>query len=371
MAAKKKEEEVLTPAQQAMSYLKANKDDHYNFEETITYKVPSSSLILNSMIDGGIGPGATRFVGITGGGKTHCVLDFLKNFLRDRENRYGVYVKSEGRLSDNVIARSGVLFTNNPDAWLPGTCLILESNVYETVFGFIGDHIRNNPTKAKYFFIIDSMDMMGKKEDLAKPLTEAAQVAGGALLTSVFMKKTSAALAKRGHIIAFLSQVREEIKLNAYGPASTPRQGKSSGGHSLEHAPDWVFDFQPRFGDDIIRETPNDKNSKPIGHYCKIVLRKSDNEKTLQEARYPICYGRKGGTSVWIEKEVCDIMMTWALITRAGAWYSFSESIRNELMAIDPDIPEKVQGLDAVNLYLESHPKVVSYLANKFQTALL
>lgn len=375
MAAKvkeKQEEKQVSPAEQAMAFLssKENKDDHYNFEETIDYQVPSSSILLNSKIDGGIRPGAVRFVGVTGGGKTSSVLDFLYHFLNGGENRYGLYVKSEGRLSDNMIKRSGITFTSDPTKWVPGTCFILESNVYETVFGFIGDLIRSNTTKAKYFGIIDSMDMLGKKDDLAKPLTEAGQVAGGSLLTSVFLKKTSAALAKRGHILAFLSQVRDEIKINAYGPAPTPRQGKSSGGHALEHAPNWVFDFQPRFQDDIIRENPNDKKSKIKGHYCNIRLLKTDNEKTLEEVRYPICYGRADCNSVWVEKEVADGLLEWGLLSRAGAWYSFADSLREEVKALDPDIPEKFQGFDAVNAYLEAHKDVVGFLAKKMTVVL-
>lgn len=369
MAAKPKE--IITPSQQLSSFLKGNKEDHYCFEPSISYKVPSSSLIFNSMTDGGIGPGAVRFVGVTGGGKTSCVLDFMKNFLEGGDDRYGIYVKSEGRLSDNVKTRSGIEFTEADEkgelVFEPGKCFIFESNVYEAVFGLIGDLIKNNPTKAKYFFIIDSMDMMGKREDLAKPLTEAAQVAGGALLTSVFLKKTSVALAKRGHIIAFLSQVRDEIKLTPYGGASTPRQGKSSGGHALEHAPDWVFDFQPRYQDDIIRKG-DDKNGEILGHYCKIRIVKSDNEKNHQDIRYPIRYNRMNGTSVWKEKEVVDMLVSLGQLSRAGAWYSLEDAVRAEVLQLDPGVPEKFQGFDSVNKYFESQPAVVEALFEKFKS---
>ena len=39
------------------NYLKANKDDHYNFEETVEYKVSSGSLQLDLFLAGGFGPG--------------------------------------------------------------------------------------------------------------------------------------------------------------------------------------------------------------------------------------------------------------------------------------------------------------------------
>ena len=41
MAAKKKITEGLSPVEQIQSYLKENKEDHYNFEETPEYTVSS------------------------------------------------------------------------------------------------------------------------------------------------------------------------------------------------------------------------------------------------------------------------------------------------------------------------------------------
>ena len=309
---------VINPAQQAMSYLKANKTDHYNFEETVTDFTRSSSLGLTGTMEGGIQPGAHRAVGITTGGKTSCTLDFMYHFLKNSaKGKRGVYVRAEGRLSPDVMARSGITFVTDPEQWVDGTCFILESNVFEMVFGFMGEIIRNNPTKTRYFFIIDSMDMMAKKADLEKGLEDAAQVAGGALITSVFLKKTSTALAKRGHICWFISQVREAIRIGN-GPAGPPRQGNSSGGHAMEHAGDWVLEFLPRWKDDIIRENPADPKSKPIGHMCKVRIIKSNNETYGQEVEYPIKYGRKNASSVWVEREIGDLLLQWELVDKKG-----------------------------------------------------
>lgn len=38
------------------NFLKANKEDHYNFEEEIDYKVSSGSLQLDLQLGGGFGP---------------------------------------------------------------------------------------------------------------------------------------------------------------------------------------------------------------------------------------------------------------------------------------------------------------------------
>lgn len=365
---------VLTPQQQALAFLKDKKykDDHYNFEEDNYYKIPNSSLILNIETGGGLPVGAHRAIGITSGGKTSCSLDYMFNFLKSGENRRGVYFKCEGRLSPEMQLRSGIKFTTNPEEWKDNTCLIFESSVYEAVFGFIRSLIIDNHLKTKYFFIIDSVDSMAKREDLAKPLEDASQVAGGALITSVFMKKTANALAKRGHVAIFISQVRDEIKINQY-VQSTPRQGKSSGGHALEHGTNFVLDFLPRFNDDIIRENPADKTSKIIGHRCKIKIIKSDNEKNGVELSYPIKYGRTGGNSVWKEYEIIDMLLANNQLKRKGdkgAWFFFDDDTLKSIKEINAEFPEKIQGLDNLRVLLEENKKVADFLYNRFLNVL-
>ena len=364
----KAQEETFNPQKQAMAYLEQNKGDHYNFEPDNYYKVPNSSLNLNLEIGGGLPVGAHRAVGINSGGKTSCTLDFMFNFLKLDKNNKGVYFKCEGRLSPEIQQRSGIEFSNDPEKW-NNNCLLFESNVFEAVFGFIRELITNNPTKTKYFFIIDSMDNLVKRDDLAKPLEEAGQVAGGALITSVFLKKTALALAKRGHILFFISQLRDEIKINQY-QKTNPRQGGASGGHAVEHGASLVFEFLPRWQDDYIRQG-SEKSGKIIGHFCKIKLVKTDNEKYQVEVRYPIKYGRTGGNSVWQEREIYDQLLSWNLIKKAGAgWFTFGGEILKELQEIDKDIPEKIQGEDNLCIYLENTPKVKEYLYGKFKNIL-
>lgn len=360
-----KQENVLTPAQQAAAYLKANKGDHYNFEEDVYYKIRSSSLTLTSAMEGGLAPGAHRATGITTGGKTSCTLDFMYHFLQKGKGFRGLYVKSEGRLPPEVKERSGIKFTSDPEEWVDGTCFVFESNVYEAVFGFIGDLVRNNPTGTRYFIIIDSMDMLAKRDDLIKALDEASQVAGGALLTSTFLKKSSVALAKRGHICWFISQVRDSIKLNPYDK-TPPRQTNASGGHAIEHAGDYVLEFQSRWNDDIIREG-GEKTGKPIGHYCRLKIVKSNNEKYGVEVRYPIKYGRKNAQSVWVEREIVDLLLAFEDLKKAGSWLVWSPALIAEVKeTTGVELPEKFQGLDKAYQLLEETPKLTEFLFGRF-----
>lgn len=372
MAAKeKKEGEVVNESKAVLSnLLKTNKEDHYNFEDTIYYKVPSSSMLMNVDMEGGLEPGAHRFIGAPSGGKTSAALDFLFNFLKggDGKERRGMYFRCEGKLSPKIQKRSGVKFVENVEEWEDGTCIIIDSNIFEFVFQTVRDLLRYNKSKCKYFFIMDSLDMMIKKEDAEKPFGIAGQVAGGALLTSVFFKTVSIALAKRGHITILISQLRDTININPR-EKTTVKQGQSSGGHAVEHAAGWVLDFQPRYSDDIIRED-DEKYGRPIGHKAKCLIVKADNESYLRLIKYPIKYGRTNGTSIWVEKEVLDLLKAYKFVYRPedkGQMYFFSEEIHAELVeSMGTEVPEKFRGIKAVDEWLEKNPTAIEYLTQKF-----
>lgn len=368
MAKKEKEGEEIDESIRVVSnLLRAKKEDHYNFEDTIYYKVPSSSLCMNSQMDGGINPGAHRFIGTPSGGKSSAALDYMKNFLElSKKGKFrGVFFDAESKLTPNMQKRSGIRFVRDEEEWENGTCLIVDSNTFEFVFDVVRDLIVSNKEKCKYFFILDSLDMMAKRDDLKKPFEEAATVASGPLLTSVFLKKVSIALTKRGHIALLISQVRDSIKINTYGPTAT-RQGSSNGGHAIEHAAGWVLDFLPRFQDDIIREG-GEKNGETLGHYAKCKIVKADNESYLREIRYPICYGRSDGNSIWREKEILDILQMWNYLIRAGAWYHIEPGLAAEIKTAGFPLDDKYQGIKNVNNWLVENPEVIDFLAIKFQ----
>ena len=99
---KKEDNSGVTPLDQINSYLEQNKGDHYNFEDTIEYKVSSGSLQLDLYLAGGFGPGLHRFTGVNEGGKTSESLQVMKNFLGTINQSRGLYIKAEGRLSPEV-----------------------------------------------------------------------------------------------------------------------------------------------------------------------------------------------------------------------------------------------------------------------------
>lgn len=305
---------------------------------------------------------------------TAASLQFMKNFLDKSKGRKGLYIKAEGKLPDEMIERSGVKFVFDEDKWEEGTCFVYESNIYESVVELMRDLVGNNPEKINYFFLLDSVDGLMRRGDRDKTFEESAKVAGGAVIASDFMKRVSISLQKRGHIAVFISQVRADIKLDPYSKAPI-RQTTATGGNALLHYANWIFEFEGRFkGDQIMlddKKPYNEQENPILGHVCKITVKKSPNERTNCVIRYPIRYGRKNGTSNWIEKEIFDFLLMWELAVKKGAWIMFDEELLTLLKESGiEDFPAQIQGAPKFEALINGNEKLknffVNYISNSF-----
>ncbi len=366
---------VLTSQEQLNSFLKQNKDSHFNFEQTINYKVPSGSMTLDYYLNGGLGTGLHRFVRMNEGGKTSCALQFLKNFLDVKnENRKGFYIKAEGRLGEEISERSGVKFVTNSEDWTEGTCFVFETNIYETAVDSMRQLVGKNQENNKYFFIVDSLDGLLRKDDLAKTFEESQKVAGGAVVAGTFMKKCAAALQKRGHIAIFISQVRDNIKLDPYSKAPV-RQTSATGGNALLHFANWILQFEARHKSDLIlqdeKAIPDIQKNPYIGHQVKVTVKKSPNERTNSVIRYPIRYGRKKGTSNWIEKEISDFIQGWGMVIKKGAWLSFEEDVVETARKFGVDLSSQIQGVPKLEALISENKNVKKFFVGYIKQNLL
>jgi RecA/RadA recombinase len=374
MAKKKKVESAAGGSSMQMKgLLKQHEKDHYNFKEDVYYQVSTGSLILDIHTGGGIMPGLHRFCGVNEGGKTSEALEVMRNALKSVENCKGVYVKSEGRLSPEMEVRAGIKFCKDPDDWGLGSCFILESNVYETVFKIIKTLVTDNEENIRYCFVIDSMDSLIPKCDVDKDLDEASKVAGGALLASKIMQRISLDMNKGGHIMILISQVRADIQIDPYSkrPFKTT---SASGGHALLHYANFIFEFEGRYKKDLFLEKPNmqydPKKNKIIGHEVKVTIKKSPNEKTNAIITYPVKYGRKGGTSIWKELEVKTLLFENGQLNKSGAWAEADSSVIEEAKSLGIECPAKFHGEQAILTFLEENPKFVEHWYNRFKDAL-
>ena len=326
---------------------------------------------LDYHLAGGFGPGLHRFTGVNEGGKTSESLQVMKNFLTTLDKSRGVYIKAEGRLGPEVKERSGVKFVFSPEEWVDGTCFVFESNVYEAAMTLIRQLITNNDDKIKYCFIIDSVDGLIKKDDLAKGFEESSKVAGGAVIASDFCKKTSTALGKRGHMAIFISQVRADIKIDPYSKAPV-RQTTATGGNALLHFANNIMEFEPRFKGDLILKNPtvktiDSKKNPIIGHQAKVTIKKSAHENTNMTISYPIKYGRSNGTSIWVEKEVVDLLYAWEFMQKKGAWIKPTEDFLDLLKENKFDFPEKIQGDNNLFKTIEENKDLCKFLIDYFK----
>jgi RecA/RadA recombinase len=363
MAPKKKEKntEGVSPLDQISAYLESNKGDHYNFEEERSYTVSSGSLLLDIEMGGGIGPGIIRASGVTEGGKTSCALAFARNFQK-MDNAMVVFIKAEGRLSADMIERAGI--DTDGSKWF-----VYKSNVYESVIRLMRELVGNNPSDMKYMFIIDSMDSLVPKNDLEKSPEEANKVAGGALLSSDFLRKMALGMTTRGHICYMVSQVRAKVSINPY-ERTEARVTNASGGNALLHFSDWILEFQERHLKDIISTQPNGKGDL-LGHWCKVIFRKTPNEKTGSLVRYPIRYGRVGGKSIWVEYEVVDMLLAFDMAKKAGAWVTISDELIEEVeKEIGKEFKKQHQGADNLRKYFEENHEIGKYIFFKFRDTL-
>lgn len=324
---------------------KDHKEFHYNNIADDEGRISSGSLTLDIAMDGGLPVGISRNGGNFECGKTSNALAFAANFQKEDKNNVVVYIKAEGRLSRKMVERSGV--STDPDRWF-----VLDTNITEVAFDLIKELIKNNPDNKKYFFIIDSSDALVRKEDLNRPFNESDKVAGGALTNSVFLKKFSLPITKYGHRVILISQVRMKLPIG-YNQGSAKED--SSGGKSINHYANFSLEFLDRYKSDMIYENPDAPREKlkPTGHWCKVLFKKSDNEKTNTIVKYPVKYGATNGKSVWLELEIFDLCLEWGIIKKGGSWFSVDSSEKQKLEEEKIEIFEKLQGEKSVIAWLE------------------
>jgi hypothetical protein len=166
-----------------------------------------------------------------------------------------------------------------------------------------------------------------------------------------------------------VSQVRSKVSINPY-ERTDARVTNASGGNALLHYSDWILEFQERYLKDAISTEANGKGDQ-LGHWCKVVFRKSPNEKTGALVRYPIRYGRTDGKSIWVEYEVVDMLLAFDMAKKAGAWVTMSEDLIEEMKEkAGIELKKQHQGMDNLRKYFEENKEIGKYLFNKFREVL-
>ena len=377
MARKKKEETSGMDSKDLLkSHLDSTKENHFNYDaETELPKSSSGSLLVDLQLNGGFEPCIIRPVGNTQSGKTASTLEHLRIFLSDEsESRKGLYIKSEGRLSKSKRESSGVKFVSDPQDWEDGTCFILKTNIYEDVINLLRELIRrkNNIPYTRYWFIFDSMDGLIGIDDFEKKAEDAVKVAGGALLTSTFLKNFSLYMHETGHYASMIGQMRSSGPQNPYGEKSQ-KVGSASGGNAIQHYADWIFEYYPanKYIFDDYSVDGRDPKKKIIGHYARFIIKKGDKDERDIMVEYPILYGRKGG-AVFKELEIVDVGFYLNLFIKKGAWITFDDSLKMHCASHNITLPETIQGQRSLIQLIMDSPDlaelVYKYIYNILQS---
>lgn len=370
---KNMEEKSVTKSEDVLNSFFISKEYeklHYNFDVDGGYKISSGSLILDDMI-GLMEPCVFRLIGASGGGKTSATLSYMFDFLTKVKKSKGLYFKGEGRLSDNIKRASGITFIESGNdekenrelykQWKEGTCFICRSNVGELVYSLIEGLVDKNESDEKFFFVIDSTDSIILEAEKAKAYSDPSKVAAGASLASLALKRLSLKLSSKGHYLFVISQQREANLKIGYTAETPQLKTNSSGGHALIHFPEIVLEFFPKIEGKKIYETTKilesgptstkdpSKNGKQIGHMARGKIIKCGTEEMGNKFEYPVLYKRKGGSSVWTEREVFAKMVYDGFFEIRGAgWVTPSENLLSILAHYDLPVLEKTQGVDAL-----------------------
>jgi hypothetical protein len=359
----------------AKTFFKNNEDSLYNKDERINYFVSTGSWALDHVLGGGINPGVHRFIGYSSAGKSSEAFLVMKNLFETREKSRGVFVPAEGRWCPvRTPLRTGLKFVMHPDEWENHTVLVMETNVYDTVADFListvgTNRLRKPEDRENLGVFIDPLDSLLLRSDLEKGIADAYKVAGPQVITKKLWAKLAMPFIKDGHICLYSSQVTSAPKIDPYSKDPV-RQGQSSGGFSIQHQADTVLEFMNRNQGDYILQNAGDKKydekkNPKVGHNVTVWVRKSNNEKYDVKVEYPIKYGRTGGNSIWLEREIGDYCLAYSLLIKKGSWLALEESVYNELVAVVPETPSQIQGIANFYKFLEDNKPATDLLFKK------
>jgi hypothetical protein len=164
--------------------------------------------------------------------------------------------------------------------------------------------------------------------------------------------------------------VTAAIKTDMY-ERSPNRGGDFSGGNSLLHGADWIFEYQKTGRKDYVYDTANGEwakekpHAKTLGKIARVTLMKAALEASRYHTiEYPIKFGRKP-SGVWLEKEIIDKLLEYGLITQKASWLAWEDSLLTELQTKFPEIEKQVQGFHKMLQYLEANLALRDYLYPK------
>lgn len=381
MAAKKKEEEQglneNASKNALLSLLKDSQEDHFSFVEVEPVIVSTGSLLLDSHVK--IRSGEIVRLCAKGAelGKTSEAFVIAQNYMDVMPKSKTIYIKSEARLSPEMQKRSGHKFVTRSEDWDYGTVFVFPCNIFETVAKLLEGLLKEMRKQGENLCIIwDSLDSAILRNDYSKEVwdgKESPKLAGIPLLSKLLFRRFALPLNYYNAMMIVISQYSTEIKLDPYSK-EPPRQNAASGGSSINHMSSYTLSFGPRYNKDLILEDdskpPDPIKNKTLGVYATVEITKSGTDVSGTKVRIPI---RKGviGSAIWVSKEIVDLCQAWSLLTRAGAWYKFSDELISMAQESGVELKDSFQGIASVYDYVDTNTIVMEWLKGKIKSLIL
>ncbi len=344
------------------------KDTNYNHIVSTPVKFSSGSLKLDSYIK--MRSGITiRMGGPSEVGKTSQSMLFADNYMKALPKSKTIYINAEAKFGEEIQARTGMKFTEDPSNWDYGTVFVYQTNVFDTICDTLESILKQMHQNGEHLcMIIDSIDMLRLESSLNKKAGDNKRPAGTNFLLKEMLRRLDC-IYKYNALLIIITQYAATFKADQYAKDEPHLMGGNNT-HALNHQCTYALYYKPRGFKDYIKpdiEAPPDKEKNPIlGVYAKILLCKTATDVTGHTIEVPIKKGRIGNC-VWVEKEVVDVAMAYGLINKKGGWFAFDESVVSEAKNSQIELKSPIQGLDNLYDYFENNKPVFEWFLNKIK----
>lgn len=289
--------------------------------EMIIDVVPTGCLPLDIALGvGGLPRGrVTEIFGPEASGKTTVALHVIAE--AQKLGGTAAFIDAEHALEPNRAAAVGVDLNN---------LLISQPDNGEQALEIVETLVRSNAVDV---IVVDSVAALVPKAEIEGEMGDS-MMGVQARLMSQALRKLTGAISKSKAVVIFTNQLRQKIGVMFGNPETTP------GGLALKFYASVRID---------LRKIANIKTSsgETVGSQHRARIVKNKVAPPFKEAEFDILASE--GISVF--GSLVDLAVQHSLITKAGAFFSFSD--------------QKIQGREAVKKYLRDHPAMATELKEK------
>ena len=86
---------------------------------------------------------------------------------------------------------------------------------------------------------------------------------------------------------------------------------------------------------------------------------------------YRLKYGRTKGRSIWIEKEIIDMLLMWSYLQKRTSWITVDSALLEHCKANKLEMPEKFQGTNKILENLEENEEIKEILKKFVQKEII